>query len=119
MNTRIPLRGRTVPVRVSHGPCYKSTKESRRLRRFIATSKPVSPETCPEVGKRHVLDYAEHCGREEHEFCHGVRSHHQACGVPLEQIDDDLFRSGGFTHLGGVTPWCAPFVVTCAARTSG
>ena len=48
----------------------------------------------------------------------GVRSHHQACGVPLEQIDDDVFRFSGFTHLGGVTPWYAPFVVTRAARTS-
>ena len=64
----------------------------------------MSPQTCKEVGKRHVLDYAEHFGREEHEFGHGVRSHHQACGVPLAQIDDDVFRSGGFTHLGGVTP---------------
>ena len=89
MNTRIPLRGQTVPVRVSHGPCFKSTKGSRRLRRFIATSKPVSPQTSTEVGKRHALDCAEHFGREEHEFGHGVRSHHQACGVPLEQIDDD------------------------------
>ena len=45
--------------------------------------------------------------------------HHQACGVPLEQIDDDVFRSSGFTHLGSVTPWYLTFVVNCAAKTSG
>ena len=45
-------------------------------------SRLVSPETSTDVGHRHVFDYTQHFGREEHEFGHGVRRHDQASWVP-------------------------------------
>ena len=77
-------------------------------------SRLVSPETSTDVGQRHVLDYTQHFGREEHEFGHGVRRHDQASWVPwwrhsLESLVRRYLCSNDF--------WLTSTSPSCSTRT--